>query len=124
MNAPALLSSFVDDSKYTNYALIRDGDSFSISGRLVAARYKRSKLCFFQSPEIMNEKNPLTKSKERFEAICGLQDMRSFLHLIRTTMKGAWLLHGCTIKMVGYVALDSFQGFRFPIFTGIASPNM
>ena len=55
-----------------------------------------------------NDKILVTKSKERFETICGLQHMQSFLHLIRTTMKGLgyftvvpskWLDFGKKMKM-------------------------
>ena len=71
-----------------------------------------------------NDKILVTKSKERFETICGLQHMQSFLHLIRTTMKGLGYFTVVPSKMVGFVALNSVQGFLFPNVIALASFKM
>lgn len=70
-----------------------------------------------------NDKILVTKSKERFETICGLQHMQSFLHLIRTTMKGLGYFTVVPSKWLD-LWLNSVQGFLFPNVIALASFKM
>jgi|Cyp1metagenome_2_1107374.scaffolds.fasta_scaffold39874_8 hypothetical protein len=62
-----------------------------------------------------NDKILVTKSKERFETICGLQHMQSFLHLIRTTMKGLGYFTVVPSKWLDLWRLTVFRVSCFPM---------